>query len=272
MVHFVFQDRPIRPAQVPRIIEEPRPPRPAHFWWLLANGLAVCFAVLSWTFCLHVFGNPEIPRNYRLLQAMGRAPELKSYTLLDVPNSGQLDPRGLYARFAALADDQLATLDSRLLRNYLSNFSKPLALIYVEGTFEVVETRLLGPGDFISDGFAVRARAMVQPDDFTPAAPYPVLVDLMFSTAESGAIEAFRTGDPLVLRKSPDCAAMIHVDLINDGDETLVGITAIPIVAGPFHFGEHASFALTPPAAVDPGATFPVFRPESEPSNETPNE
>jgi hypothetical protein len=83
------------------VVEEPAPRRPAYFWWLLANALALCFAVVSWTVCLHVFGNPEMPRNYEILRKIGRLPELKRYTVLDVPNGNLLDPKGLYSRSSA---------------------------------------------------------------------------------------------------------------------------------------------------------------------------
>ena len=59
---------------VPRNVEEPPPKRPPYFWWALANALALCFAVVSWMVCLHVFGNPEIPRNYEILRKIGRLP------------------------------------------------------------------------------------------------------------------------------------------------------------------------------------------------------
>ena len=96
---------------MPRKIEAPPPRRPAYFWWLLANALALCFAVVSWTVCLHVFGNPEIPRNYEILRKIHRLPELKRYTVLDVPNGSLLDPKGLYSRFFGLSPDQLTRLN-----------------------------------------------------------------------------------------------------------------------------------------------------------------
>lgn len=246
---------------MPRLIEEPPPRRPPYFWWLLANLLALCFAVLSWTFCLQVFGKPEVPRHYEILRKLGRLPELKRYTVLDVPNGNLLDPKGLYSRFFGLTADQLSRLNSILVRNYLTNFEKPLALTYIEGDYQVEKTRRLGPGDFIADGFVVRARALVKPDDFTKPAPFPVVIDYVFPSAEGKALEFFRPGDILGVRKSPNCAAVVHIDRVVDEDEPLVCLTVIPIAYGPYRVGDEATFGIEPPTEVNPAAGFPVFKP-----------
>jgi hypothetical protein len=246
---------------VPRVIDEPAPRRPAYFWWLLANALALCFAVASWTLCLHVFGNPEIPRNYELLRKIGRLPELKRYTVLDVPNGNLLDPRGLYSRFFPLTTDQLARFNTRLMRNYLTNFERPLALTYIEGDYQVEQIRELGPRDFISHGFVIRARALVKPDDFTKAAPYPVVIEHIFPTQDPAARE-FRPGDILSIRKSPNCAAIIHIERILDDDDPLVCLTVVPIAYGPYRVGDNITFGIEPPVEVNPAAEFPMFKQE----------
>lgn len=245
---------------MPRKIEAPPPRRPAYFWWLLANALALCFAVVSWTVCLHVFGNPEIPRNYEILRKIHRLPELKRYTVLDVPNGSLLDPKGLYSRFFGLSPDQLTRLNSQLLRNYLTNFARPLALTYIEGDYQVEQVRELGPADFVPIGFAIRARALVKPDDFTKPAPYPVLIEYIFPTTETAAAKEFRPGDILSVKKSPNCAAIVHAEKVIEGDDPMVCLTVIPIAYGPYRVGDNATFGIEPPAEVRPGAGFPIFK------------
>jgi hypothetical protein len=253
---------------VPRVIEEPAPRSPAYFWWLLANALALCFAVMSWTVCLHVFGNPEVPRNYEILRKIGRLPELKRFTVLDAPNGNLLDPRGLYSRFFPLSADQLARFNIRLMRNYLTNFERPLALTYIEGDYQVEQVRQLGPEDFITQGFAIRARALVKPDDFTKPAPYPVVIDYLFPTTETAAAREFRPGDVLSINKSPNCAAIIHIGRTVDGDDPLVCLTVVPNAYGPYRVGDNITFGIEPPAEVRPGAKFPLFEPN--PSSDSP--
>jgi hypothetical protein len=246
---------------VPRAIEIEPPRRPAYFWWLLANALALCFAVVSWMVCLHVFGNPEIPRNHEILRRIGRLPELKRHTVLDVPNGNLLDPKGLYSRFFPLTGNQLTRFNSRLMRNYLTNFERPLALTYIEGDYQVEMIRELGPADFIRQGFVIRARALVKPDDFTKPSPYPVLIDYVFPTHETTAAREFRKDDILSVKKSPNCAAIIHVERVLDGDDPMVCLTVIPIAYGPYRVGDDVTFGIEPPAEVNPAARFPLFRP-----------
>jgi hypothetical protein len=247
-------------SAVPRNVEEPAPRRPAYFWWLLANALALCFAVVSWTVCLHVFGNPEIPRNYEILRKLGRLPELKRYTVLDVPNGNLLDPKGLYSKFFGLTPDQLARVNTQLMRNYLSNFERPLLLTYIEGEFQVEKARILGKSDFLPSGLAVRARAMVKPDDFTKAAPYPVIIEYLFPTREPVTAVPFHGGDLLSVKKSPNCAAIVHAERIIEGDEPALCLTVIPIAYGPYRVGDEGKFEIEPPLEVRPGAGFPVFK------------
>ena len=245
---------------MPRNVEEPAPSRPAYFWWLLANALALCFAVVSWTVCLHVFGNPENPRNYEILRKIGRLPELKRYTVLDVPNGNLLDAKGLYSRFFALTTDQLARLNTQLMRNYLTNFDRPLSLTYIEGDYQVEAVRELGPADFLPVGFAIRARALVKPDDFTKAAAFPVVVEYVFPTQDKQAVKEFSPGNILTVRKSPNCAAIVHAEKVLEEDEQVLCLTVIPIAYGPYRVGDGITFSIDPPAEVRPGAGFPVFR------------
>lgn len=247
---------------MPRIVEEPPPKRPPYFWWLLANALALCFAVVSWTVCLHVFGNPEVPRNYRILKRIGRLPVLERFTVLEVPDGNLFGPKHLYSSFLTKPEKDLDRLNSHLMRNYLTNFGSPLSLTYIEGDYRVEQVRRLGGGeDFLPAGIAVRARAMVKPDDFTKAAPYPVVIEYLYPTEETAAARFFHQGDVLAVKKSPNCAAILHVARVVEDDEQRVCLTVVPIAYGPYRVGEKETFRIEPPAEVRPGAVFPVFGP-----------
>ena len=246
---------------MPRLVEEPAPRRPTYFWWLLANVLALCFAVISWAVCLDVFGNPEIPRNYGILRKLGRLPQLKRYTALDVPNGNLLDPKGLYSKFSALSGDPLVRVNSQLMRNYLTNFSRPLMLTFIEGDYQVELVRELGTGDFLPDGFAVRARAMVKPDDFTKPEPFPVLIEYLFPTKETAVSRDFHPGDILAVKKTPNCAAIVHVARVVEGDESVLSLTVIPIAYGPYRASDTLTVTIEPPVEVRPAAGFTIFKP-----------
>ncbi len=245
---------------MPRTIEPPPPGKPAYFWWLLANALALCFAIVSWAVCLHLFGNPEIPRNYEILRKLKRLPELKRYTVLDAPNGNVLGPKELYQKFFGADHERIEKLNKRLLRNYITNFERPLLLTYVEGKYQVEDARALGENDLFSPGVVVRAQALIKPDEYNPEAPYPIFIEYVFPTAETSVLKRFKAGDILDVRKSPNCAAILHVAKVKREDEEVLHLTVIPIAYGPYQIGKASSFGIEPPAAVRPQAEFPIFK------------
>lgn len=155
--------------------------------------------------------------------------------------------------------ESLRLLNSRLLRNYLTNYEHPLALTYIEGDYRIQGARLLDGDDFIRQGFVVRARAMVAPDEFHNPSPYPVLIDYVFPTDRTGAMAGFDAGDLLEVTKSPNCAAIIHVDHVMEDGEKMVCLTVVPIAYGSYRVGKGDSFEIEPPTEVSPGAVFPMF-------------
>jgi hypothetical protein len=245
---------------VPRNVEEPLPRRPAYFWWLLANALAVCFAVVSWAVCLDVFGNPENPRNYEILRKLGRQPVLKKFTLTDVPDGNARSPKELYKWGFAYTQEERLRVNSLMLRNYLTNFDRPLLLTYVEGDYQILEVRKLGHNDFFNPGFVIRAQAMVKPDDFTKPMPYPVYIEYVFPTSQPEAANFFKPGDPLVVKKSPNCAAVVHIDTIIRDDQQALLLTVIPIAYTTYQLGDTGSFQIEPPVELRPLAGFPVIK------------
>lgn len=243
-----------------RIVEEPTSRRPAYFWWVLANALAICFAVITWAVCLHVFGNPEIPRNYQILGKLGRLPVLKRYTVLDVPNGNSLVPRELYKRYFGYTEKQRIRANLFLMRNYLTNFDRPLLLTYIEGDYQVEKIRLLNQNDFFDPGIVIKAQALVKPDDFTKPLPFPVFIEYVFPTNQTQVADSFKIGDIMAVKKSPNCAAVVHISkIIHEGEPALL-LTAIPIAYGTYRIGDVGSFPIEPPVQLRPAAGFPVFK------------
>lgn len=247
-------------APVPRKAEEPPPSRPAYFWWLLANALAASFAIVSWLVCLDVFGFPEVPRNYKILEKIGRLPVLKRYTVLDVPNGNSPGPKEFYKRYIGQSEEDRVRANSLRMRSYLTNFDGSLVLTYLEGDYQVRDMRKLTSADFIDKGFVIRAQAMVKPDDFTPPMPYPVFIEYVFPTDLPQAAEAFKPRDILTVKKSPNCAAVVHVEKITSDEEPALLLTVIPIAYGPYQIGGSASFQIEPPTKLNPQAGFPIFK------------
>lgn len=255
----------VSPAGRPRPEPEPKRRRPSWFWWTLVNVTAACFAILAWVVCLFVFTHPEKPDNYRWLKKIGRTPTLHAFTALDAPAGTAADPRSLYRKFLPLSDRELAMLNPRLLRNYLTNFDQPLLNTYVEGEFRIRQLRPLGPDDLFHPGFAVHAQATVRNKENERAAPYPVWIDYLFPAPGKAADgKWFSVDDVLVIEKVPNCAVVLRADRFVHADEPQLLLTVVPIAYGDYAIGPESSFTIAPPAEINPSAKLPVF-PTPEP-------
>jgi len=248
--------------------EAPAPPRrrPPWFWWILANVTAACLAVLAWAVCLHVFTQPEKPENYRILERIGRPPELEAFTSLNAPEGAEADPRMLYRKFLALDEHQRALLNPRLLRNYLTNFEQPQLNTYVKGEFRIRQVRPLTAKDLFHPGFAVRARAEIHNEKSRTPSPYPVWVDFLFPTADPAAAGQFAPGKRLAAKIIPNCIAVLRVDHFTLDEQPQVLLTAAPIAYGDYTDKDGRRFPVAPPARFRPGAPLPAFPPPENPT------
>ena len=243
-----------------RLKDDVAPGRPAYFWWFIANGVALCFAVASWLVCLEVFGNPEVPRNYEILRSIGRVPELKLFPADDLPDGVTLDAAGLYSRFYPSQNAQLTKFNARMLRNYLTNFDSPEAVVHVGGEYRIEKVRKLKEGDFISSGVVVRARAMVAPDEGLDPTPYPVWVDCVIPTRDESAAQAFPIGGMLKLGGGGAKVTLLHVGRVAAGADQVLCFTVTPLATGAFRVSEDKRIDTKAPARVRPAAVFPLIR------------
>jgi hypothetical protein len=237
---------------------------PAYYWWALANVVALCLAVLSWLLCLHVFQHPEIPRNYEILRKLGRVEPPLALPAMQAPPGEAADPRAFYRRYAGLSDDDLRTFNAALMRNYLTNLKEPALIQYAEGDYQVQQVRKLGPDDLFHPGFAVRAQAMIAPDEFTQLAPWPVVIEYLFPTDHEEAAGWITPGNLLSVSKFPNCAMLLHVAKIEGEDTPVMVLTVVPIAFGDFQIGKDRKFTLKAPAALNPAGPLPVFAAEKE--------
>ena len=248
--------------------DKPPPPKkrsPAYYWWALANVLALCLAVLSWLLCLHVFKHPEIPRNYEILRKLGRTVAPAPLAEMEAPPGESADPRAFYRRYAGLSSDELQLFNAALMRNYLFNLKEPKLIQYAEGDYQVEQVRKLGPADLFHPGFAVRAQAMIAPDEFSKPDPWPVVIEYLFPTPDEQAAGWIAPGDLLSVSKFPNCAMLLHVTRIDGEDTPIICLTVVPIAFGHFQAGKDRKFKLEAPTELNPAGPLPVFpvNPES---------
>lgn len=240
--------------------------KPPLFWWFLVNTTAFCMAVLSWIFFLQVFGNPHHPRNYELLAKMGRLQQPTPFDSLNAPKGLTFSPRTLYKKYYNLEPDDFELLNREFLKVYINNFKDTSYNTYVQGEFRVLKTRTLGSNDFITDGIAIQAQALVQPDTFHPPTPFLVLVELILPGARASAASEYQLGDVLELNKNPYYPSIIHARRITrEGDEPLISLTCIPLVSKSKVTPPRGKpFAITTPQRINLSGQLPVFLKKEE--------
>jgi len=233
--------------------------RPSWFWWFLAFILASCFAILSWSLCISIFNNPEIPRNYEILRKLGRLPEQRAYTSQTAPKHPTSSAPTLRQSYLVFTQGELETVNRKLLHNYLTNFRENNFCIYLEGDYQVTHTRKLTRDDVISEGFAVQLRAYTRPDDYSEPTPYPVIAEIIFPTPYDNSHKGFHKGDMIELGITPQFASLLHVSKITqESDDTIVVVTAVSLASKlrPPHEGP---FDLVPPKEVNLETRLPLF-------------
>ena len=142
--------------------------RPPLFWWLLANILAIAFAIASWVVCLNLFRDPTHPTSYEWMLKVGRIDPLESFSPTTAPTPVKVSsPLELEAQFQSISDDELVVLNHELRRSYLTNFERSRTLTYVTGEFRILEVRALTSDDFLTSGAVVKAQALIRPDKIT---------------------------------------------------------------------------------------------------------
>ena len=233
--------------------------RPPLFWWLLANILAIAFAIASWVVCLNLFRDPTHPTSYEWMLKVGRIDPLESFSPTTAPTPVKVSsPLELEAQFQSISDDELVVLNHELRRSYLTNFERSRTLTYVTGEFRILEVRALTSDDFLTSGAVVKAQALIRPDKITEPIPYPVYLECLFPSQDE-ATNLFNIGDSLVLKKIPDCAAILNVDRTPYEDSTALLLTVVPLCAVEYTSPDGTTISISPPEKANVAANLPAI-------------
>lgn len=239
--------------------------RPPLFWWLLANILAIAFAISAWIVCLNLFRDPTHPTSYKLMMKVGRIDPLESFTRektkdgVRVPNPQKvLNAQELEIQFQSYSNSDLEAINQELKRAYLTNFKKPKFLTYVTGEFRIIGVKSLTESDFLRSGVIVKAQALVRPDAVADPIPYPVFIECLFPS-ENASPESFQVGNTLMLEKQRDCAAILNVGTTEFEDRSALFLTLVPLAAGNYQPEGGASFKISPPEMANLEGSLPAF-------------
>lgn len=222
------------------------------FVWTIIILLLVATAIGSWIFSFYVFGHPEMPFSYQILNKLKKLDPPKRFEFTDAPRGEFLKPAQIFDRYGKLSPRELMRLNETLLRNYLRNYKLTQDLVpYVVGTYNILDSYELTKDDFFESGVVALAQAKETPK---------VLLEQIFP-AQAKVVPALHrtllTGLDIDFKRENELCAIIHVDKTGDGR---VKVTAVSILY-PSYESATASGAITlePPIVLNVAAGLPVI-------------
>jgi hypothetical protein len=224
-----------------------------YFAWTVAILLLTGAAFAAWLASIYIFGQPERPESYRVLQKLHKLEPPKRFELTAAPAGEFLTPKQLYERYVSMGSASLAKTNAELARAYIRNFQQVRGLVpYVVGRYGVMEVRELGPRDTFTSGMVALTSAVDQ-GTLLMEHVYPAdaqALPLMKSTLVPGLEVRFE--------RTHDLSAVIHAERLNDGR---IMITAVPLLYGTYTTAKGTgTFSLDPPLSLNLQAGWPLFK------------
>ena len=236
--------------------------RPPMFWWMLANTLAIAFAISAWIICLNLFRDPTHPLSYKWMLKVGRLDPIAAFTdkgEIKLPKPKEtFDVTQLEENFLDRSQTSLDSNNHKLKHGYLTNYKKNDALFCVSGNYRILETRDLGEGDFITDGLVAHTQAVIFPEKDADPVPYPVFLDIVFPTSDD-ASTVITQGKIIELKKNPNFVALLHVESKDIDDGKSIQVTAVALHAMEYTGEEGSAFTIKPPEKANPAGNLPFF-------------
>lgn len=231
-----------------------RPPRRVnYFGWTIAILLLTGIALTAWIASFYIFGQPERPQSYHILQKLHKVDPPKRFELTAAPKGEFLDAKQLVERYSAMGATEFERANAELARNYIMNFQRVRGLVpYVVGRFVVMDTRELTSNDIFTSGMVTLTSAVdrgellmehIYPAD-APALP------LMKQTLTPGL--------EIKLERTHDLSAVIHAERLSDGR---IMLTAVPLIYGTYTITRGTgTFTLEPPMSLNLEAGWPLYK------------
>jgi hypothetical protein len=221
------------------------------FVWTIIILLLVGLAISCWIGSFYIFGHPEMPLSYQILNKLKKLEPPKRFEFTAAPRGEFLRPSQILERYQKMSPRELLHLNEALLRNYLRNFKLTQDLLpYTVGTFNILDSYELTKNDFFESGVVALAQAKDNPK---------VLLEQIFP-AEPKAIPPLQrtllTGLDIDLRRENELSTILHVEKLGDGR---IKVTSISILYPSYGSTAAAgTFSLTPPEILNVAAGLPV--------------
>ena len=231
-----------------------RPPeRINYFAWTIAILLLIGFALAAWLGSFYIFGQPERPDSYRILQKLHKIDPPKRFELTAAPPGEFLNASQLYERYSQCAppSSRKPTLSWCAITFEIISRCAAWFRTSSAGT-SIIAVRELGPGDVFPYGMAALTAAVdsgeVLMEHVYPAKPEAL--PLMKQTLTVGL--------EVKLERTHDVSAVIHAERLIDGR---ILVTAVPLLYGSYTVTRGlGTFRLEPPPSLNLVAGWPLFK------------
>ena len=223
------------------------------FLWTVVILLLVGLAFACWLGSYYVFGHPEKPDSYRILQKLHKLEPPKRYEVTQAPAGEFLTPQRAYEKYATLSRFDLERENQAMLRDYINNFQATKRLVpYITGRYTIMSAYELKSSDFFGSG----AVALTQSVDFPQT-----LVEHVYPAGERTLPvlgKMLATGLDIKMERTMDLSAIIRVTRLFDGR---LQFTVVPLLYGSYALKDGTgSFSLEPPSILNPAAGLPIVR------------
>lgn len=221
------------------------------FGWTIFLLALTGLALLCWLGSFYVFGHPEKPFSYRLLQKLNKLEAPKQFETTAAPSGEFLSPEELYERFQGKTNAELRRVNDELKRNFINNYQHITELVpYLVGDFEILNSYELSEEDVITSGYI----SVSQAKDFSQ-----VLVEHIFPTAQTETAllrGALGPGNQMPIQRTFDLHALLHVDRLGDGR---MQFTVIPLdYQGRSAADGYGTIMMRPPSELNIEAGWPI--------------
>lgn len=222
------------------------------FVWTVVILLLTGFAIACWIGSFYIFGHPEMPFSYKVLNKLKKLDPPKRFELTAAPRGEFLKASQILDRYGRMAPRELERANAALLRNYLRNYKLTQDLVpYIVGTYNILDSYELTGDDFFESGVVALAQSKETPQ---------VLLEQSF-TSDSKVIPALHrtllTGLDIDLKRENELSAIIHVEKLSDGR---LKVSAISILYPSYEAATASgTFTLDPPQVLNVAAGLPVI-------------
>jgi len=226
------------------------------FLWSIVIVLLAGAAFVCWAGSIYVFGHPEKPFSYSLLQKFKRIEPPKKFELKRAPRGEYLSAQKFMAAYGEVEGPALKGLNESLVRAFLRNYEDTkLNVPYLTGRYRVTQIFELQNTDLFPSGVVVLADSLDEPG---------LAVEYIYSADKDNIPRIMRpaqTGSEIELRRTHELSAVTYLERL-PGDRMVA--TVINLNYGSYTPSEGTGgFALSPPTHLNIESGWPIIKPVS---------